>query len=603
MSACSDTFHTEGSDGGEDPSSPTDKMAWWRDARFGMFIHWGVYSGLEGSYTGPNVQGNDIVFQTYGNLNTPEATQIGGGIGAEWILYEANIPRQNYKEYASRFTASAYDPEAIVALAKQAGMKYIILTAKHHEGFCLWKSNATEWNVSQSPAGSLWKNDVISPLAKAAKKAGLKFGLYFSEFRDWMHPGAPGLIPELNKTEYSPEEQQQYMETYTYPMIKDLLQRYNPDIFWWDGTDDNADFAYYCDSLVRTYGKKGILQNDRLSPETGYPGDFATPEQSMDESRVVENSELCMTLNGSWGYNRFDSNWKHPAYILYTLLRAEKLGCNLLLNIGPKADGSIPQESVEILQEIGKWMNKNEKAAHGTEKSPFSYNLRYGPTTYRSGKGNPHLYYHIFYWDQSGTIDLPGILNPADRVKVKFPDAPNLPLHVEEVEGMGLRVSGLPQEAPAELCSTLDIEFMEEPLLEEGIRPSGGSIWLDALGAQISDASIGSWSSRPDLLWFGGTPIRYKVCIPKESDYEISCELAAFFRGTITFRFSDGTSLTGNNTVTHGGHANFEWQRMGSVHLLPGTYELTISSQQENSWLRVRQFRMQEVSSAGETES
>lgn len=562
--------------------------------RLGLFIHYGVYSGLGGEYIGPDIYGENKIFQSYGNLNTTEATQIGSGLGAEWIMDEALIPKENYRTYASRFTADRFNPQEIVATAKKAGMRYIILTAKHHEGFCLWDSETTDWDITATPASQRWgeSNDLIGALAQATRDAGLMFGIYFSEFRDWMYPGAPLPIAEVVPEGYTEEEQRQYMERYTYPMITELMERYNPDIFWWDGTFDNAEFAAFCDSIVRSYNNGATLQNDRLSPATGYAGDFATPEQSMDEESVSENSELCMTINGSWGYNQFDTNWKQPAYILYSILRAQKLGCNLLLNIGPKADGSIPEGSLHVLEALGNWMEGNGELAHGTEKSPFSYNLPYGPTTYRTIEGKRHLYYHVLYWDKSGELWIPGVMNPAEEVKVSFLANPGIPVRVESRDSIGLYLSGLPAEAPDSLCSTLDIEFLTEPVLDEGIRFIGDTARLEALGAKISSISLGDWATHPALLWYNGLPVKYKLIVPSEGDYDVSTELAAYFNGTVTFQFSDGTTLTGRNTVTPSGHASFQWQDMGTVHLQPGTYEITISSQQEDSWLRVRQFRL-----------
>lgn len=572
---------------------------WWSEARFGLFIHYGVYSGLEGEYIGPDIYGNHEHFQTLSSYNTPEATKLGSGAGAEWIMKEALIPKDIYKSYASKFTASGFDPQYIVSLAKNAGMRYVVITSKHHEGFCLWESSASDWNIARTPAGSRWDNDLIAPVADATRKAGLGFGLYFSQFRDWMHEGAPEPVPEMVEGgSYSLEQQEAYMQNLTYPMIRDLINRYRPDILWWDGpNNNNADFARCCDEIVRSQDYD-IIQNDRLAPGIGFKGDFETPEQSMDEESVKEGSELCMTINGTWGYSKFDQSWKDAEYILYTLLRAEKLGCNLLLNIGPMADGSIPAESVRVLEEIAGWMKYNDESAHGTIKSPFSYNMPYGPTTFRKINGRQHLFYHVFYWDGSGELWIPGIMNAPDEIEVSFPSAPNIRPVVENVNGYGLRVSGLPQEAPHELCSTLKIRFLSEPVLDEGLRFVNGTLYMDALAAKISTSYIDNWESRPSICWYGGKPLKYKVVVPADGKYRISSELAAFFSGTVTFGFkkvsdeAKTATLTGTNKVTPSGHANFEWQDMGELSLDAGTYEVTVESEQPDSWLKLRRFRI-----------
>ena len=600
MFSCKDDQIAPHPPSSQETSSAEGNSQWWQEARFGLFIHYGVYSVLEGEYIGPDIYGNNIHFETLSSNNTPDATKTGNGAGAEWIMKEALIPRESYKSYASGFTASNFDPQYIVSLAKNAGMRYVILTSKHHEGFCLWNSNTTDWDITCTPAGTKWNNDLIAPLAKATRDAGLKFGIYFSQFRDWMYDGAPETIPEMVEGgAYTLEQQEAFMENYTYPMIEELVGRYKPDIFWWDGPyNGNAEFARRCNEIIQSQGYN-ILQNDRLSPQIGYNGDFETPEQSLNEELVKENSELCMTINGTWGYSKFDNSWKESNFVLYTLLRVQKLGSNLLLNIGPKADGSIPAESVKVLEDLADWMIANDVSAHGTIKSPFSYNLPYGPTTYRILNGRPHLYYHIFYWDDKGEIWIPGVMNPADEITVSFLSAPGARPKVESINGIGLRISDLPQSAPHELCSTLDIAFSSSPVLDEGFRFINGTLYLDALAAKFTgNYFINDWENRPALCWYSGRAIKYKVVIPKNGEYAISSELAAFFNGTITFRFvkvSGDTktfTLTGNNKVTPSGHANFEWQDMGKLYLEKGTYELTIESKQQDSWLKLRQFRL-----------
>ena len=574
------------------PSSPEGNNTtqsdsdWWQEARFGLFIHYGIYSVLGGEYIGNDIYGNYEHFETLSQTNTPDATKKGAGAGAEWIMKEALIPKETYKGFATEFMANNFDPQYIVSLAKNAGMRYVVLTSKHHDSFCLWNSSASDWNITKSPAGSRWNNDLIMPVANAARAAGLRFGIYFSQFRDWMLEGAPEPVAEMVEGgSYTLEQQEAYMKNYTYPMITELLENYKPDIFWWDGpNNNNAEFARRCDEIIRSQGYN-IIQNDRLAPGIGYGGDFETPEQTINEELVKENSELCMTLNGTWGYSKFDLDWKESPYVLYTLLKAQKLGCNLLLNVGPKGDGSIPAETVEVLEDLAGWMKYNDESAHGTVKSPFSYNLPYGPTTFRKLNGRQNMYYHIFYWDKNGELWIPGIMNQENEVEVSFPSAPNIKPAVESISGIGLRITGLPQTAPHKMCSTLKVSFLSEPVLDEGARFINGTLYLDALAAKTTGSYlINEWEEKPALCWYSGRAIKYKVVIPKNGEYEISSELAAFFNGTITFRFvkvSGDTktfTLTGNNKVTPSGHANFEWQDMGKLYLEKGTYELTIES-------------------------
>lgn len=583
---------------GDDPDSTQiakDKTNWWNEARFGMFIHYGVYSVLGGEYIGYNIDGDAIHFQTLGaNNSLVDTIRRGGGAGAEWILYEASIPRSEYKSYARQFTAENYDPQKIVDLALKTGMKYIVLTAKHHDGFCLWNSQTTDWNITHTPAGIRWNNDIISPLAQATRRAGLKFGIYFSHARDWMHTGGLGPIPELSRKEYTYFEKEEYMARYTYPMISELLNRYDPDILWWDSPDCNPynDFARKCKYLVENHNLN-ILQNDRLSSLVDYKGDFRTPEQAMDESDSFDGDmELCMTMNSSWGYNHFDNGWKPAEYIIWCLLRANKMGGNFLLNIGPRADGSIPEQSTDILEQVGQWMKNSEQGVYGTKKSPFQFNLPYGPTTWRNMNGYDNLYYHVFYWDGSGELWIPGVMNSANEVSVSLLASPHIHLHVESVKGIGLRVSGLPAKAPSDLCTTLEIRFRNKAQLDEGNREINKIIYLDALGARIGNVDLDDWNTKPCINWYHGS-LLYKVIITNPGTYKISANLAAYFSGTINFDFGNGLILKGTNHTTPSGHLNFEIQNMGEIYLNSGVYTVKITSNQNDSWLKLREFRLQ----------
>lgn len=576
----------------EERERPRDvDMSWWNDARYGMFIHYGVYSVLGGEYIGENVEGTPVHFQSVGrNNDLSGSVKIGAGAGAEWILYEASIPRESYRKYASSFTAEKYDPQAIVDLALNAGMKYIIITTKHHDGFCLWDSDVTDWDVSYTPAGIRWNHDLIAPLAEATRNAGLKFGIYFSHTRDWMHPGGIGPIPELQMKEYSYIENQAYMETYTYPMIAELLNRYHPDIFWWDSNNPYEEFAMRCNSLV-VNSSPTIIQSNRISTLPLYQGNFATPEQSMNEDEEYDNVELCMTMNSSWGYNRFDDDWKKPEYILWCLLRANKLGGNLLLNIGPRADGTVPEECQSILKTVGQWISANKEGVYETRKSPLQFNLPYGPTTWCKRNNVQHLYYHIFYWDGSGELWLPGIMNPTDEVELRFPESPQLTFQVESIEGVGLHITGLPQTKLSEMCTMLDIKFRKEPELHEGTREINSIIRLDALGAQIGNVAIDDFKTKPCINWYSGRCINYKVIITRAGTYDVSTQLAGYYPGTITFNFENKQILTGNNRPTYG-YDRFEWQDMGNIHLEPGEYKLSITADQADLWLKIREFKM-----------
>jgi alpha-L-fucosidase len=612
MSACQDEALQGGDDGGEIPPPPNieEKMNWWNEARFGMIIHWGVYSGLAGQYSGQDNYGKQMHFQTRGNANTADADTLGNGAGSEWILFDGRIPRAAYRSYASLFTAENYDPQAIARLAKETGMKYIIMVIKHHEGFCLYDSQYTDWDVSASPAGARWNNDLVAPLAKAARDAGLKFGVYFAIYSDWMHTGSPGKVPELGPLRnpqntdtwyYSYSDQQDYMQRYGYPMVREFLKRYNPDVIWWDGAwqTDNGEFAAVVDTLVRNYNPL-IIQNDRLNAKFGVPYDYHTYEQSVNEDYLHGDAELSLSLSGSWGYSQYDAAYKKPNEVIFNLLRTTKLGANLLLNIGPKADGSIPEQNLSILSEVGAWMRQNGAAIYGTQRSPLVWNLPAGPTTYKEdgGDGRTHLYYHVFRWPTDGSLYIPGIFNASDKLTVSFL-ANGTPLSVQSVAGYGLRITGLPTTAPFAIATTIDIAFAETPQIEEGIRPINDLLVLDVFAARTNNMPFGNWNTVPDLCWYEGNA-SYRIVIPETDYYAVSAEIASFYKGKLTFTFTpfiDGQAATliGSNTATPGGHANFQMQSIGSVHLVAGTYKLDVLTQQESSWLRLRQFQLRQA--------
>ncbi|WP_321437654.1 alpha-L-fucosidase [uncultured Bacteroides sp.] len=572
----------------------TDKLDWWREAHFGMFIHWGVYSALAGEYKGENVYGQQIHFQTIGNRNTPSTPQdpitLGKGAPAEWIMREAMIPRKNYKTYASQFTAASYDPKKIAALAKSSGMKYVVLTAKHHDGFCLWNTKQTDWQVSNTPAGQKWNNDLIKPLAEAVRAEGLKFGIYFSQARDWMYEGGLGEIPELGNKKYSLDQNAEYMEKYTYPMIQELLENYHPDIFWWDAGYDNTsiDFARRCQYLVNKFDPR-IITNDRLANSfPGYGGDFITPEQTMDEKELHGDFEMCLTTNDTWGYNQFDESFKSSRDLLYTLMKTSKLGGNLLLNIGPMGDGTVPPAAESRLNDIGNWLNHSGKAVYGSIRNPFVYSLPWGMCTKRIIDGKTHLFYNVFYWDGTGELLIPGLLNPSDDIEAYILKTGQKIEDIEAIPGIGLKLIGLPKEKIDELCTTIELIFKNDPNIEEGNREFNNQIDLRFMNALSKRVAL-SWSDDiPCLCWFAyNEDIEWKLIVQKSGTYKISMDLASDYSGEIQFNFNDNIYVAGKNHSTPGGiNGIFQVQDLGTVTLPEGTYTLKVKSIQDDSWIK-----------------
>ncbi|HOL32831.1 MAG TPA: alpha-L-fucosidase [Anaerohalosphaeraceae bacterium] len=385
------------------------RMAWWRQARFGMFIHWGVYAVPAGTYKGHQVK----------------------GIG-EWIMNRGKIPVAEYKEYAKQFNPVKYDPEAWVKLAKQAGMKYIVITSKHHDGFALFDSKATDWDVvDATPYGK----DLLAPLAKACRKHGIKLGFYYSQAQDWCHPGGAASRklavkdgwdnPDGEKIdEYTAQhrghwdpaqegDMDEYIKNIAVPQVREILTNYGDiAILWWDTpTNMNKQRADMLQPLIAL--QPGIITNNRLGG--GYPGDTETPEQRIPETGFKDRDwETCMTMNDTWGYKSYDNNWKPVEVLIRNLVDIASKGGNYLLNVGPTAEGEIPQPSVERLQQIGKWMKVNGDSIYGTSASPFA-GLSWGRCTQKTEKGKTTLYLHVFDWPADGKLLVPGLKSPVKK--------------------------------------------------------------------------------------------------------------------------------------------------------------------------------------------
>ncbi|MDT0678110.1 alpha-L-fucosidase [Autumnicola musiva] len=311
---------------------------WFENADFGMFIHFGLYSELGGFWKNDTIQGY-----------------------AEWIQAKADIPSKKYSKLIKSFNPENFDADAIAKLAKKAGMKYLVVTAKHHEGFCLWSSDYTKFDISTTP----YKKDIIEQLTEACKSNGLKFGVYYSII-DWHHPtqktnnSAKDYWDKWAQIEMKKGQFEDYL-AYMKNQLSELITEYDPDIIWFDG--DWVDWWSLEEGIaLYDYIKNlnpEILVNNRVAKRELFKKDFGTPEQEHLKSGEDYLWEACYTLNDSWGYKKGDDNWKSASTIYSKLQEIKVNGGNLLLNIGPKANGSIPEKSRFILLEVGE-MLENE---------------------------------------------------------------------------------------------------------------------------------------------------------------------------------------------------------------------------------------------------
>lgn len=356
------------------------RMKWWRDARFGMFIHWGPYAVAAGTHKGEKVK----------------------GVG-EWIMLKGNIPIEDYENYSRAFDPTEFDAEKWAEHIKNAGMKYVVITSKHHDGFALWDSKVSDYDiVDYAPYGK----DILKSLSKACKSKGIKFGLYHS-IMDWHHPNAQANdAPRYDYKNHPNPKFPEYYDNYLKPQLKEIIKTYDTDILWFDGEwisefthEMGLDLYQYVRSLKPDIiinnrvdkgrqGMKGMNKDDKK-----YAGDFGTPEQEILEGTSDFDWESCMTMNNTWGFKSYDENWKSEEVLIHNLIDIAAKGGNYLLNVGPTAAGLIPQSSVERLKKIGEWLKVNAEVIYETEKLKSIY--KQGDKIRFTKKKDTDIYYAI----------------------------------------------------------------------------------------------------------------------------------------------------------------------------------------------------------------
>jgi alpha-L-fucosidase len=426
------------------------RMQWWRDARFGMFIHWGVYAVPAGTYKGQRIN------------------RIG-----EWIMNRGKIPVAEYQEFAKQFNPVLYNPDEWVRMAKDGGMKYIVITAKHHDGFALFDSKASKWDMVDATP---YAKDLLKPLAEACRKYGIKLGFYYSQAQDWNNPGGSAArrpategwanpdsvkvdaYTEAHNGHWDPAQEtktmSQYIDEVAVPQVKELLTNYGDvAVLWWDTPTGMTDeYAEKLKSLLKL--QPTIITNDRLK-RPNYPGDYKTPEQRIPTLSELDGKdwETCMTMNETWGYKSYADSWKSVETLVRNLIDIASKGGNYLLNVGPKADGTFPQESVDILKGMGQWMKVNGESIYGTTASPFAP-VTWGRITKKEGNNSSVLYLHVFDWPKDEKLFLPGLSNQilsakllgsSEKIKAK-----------SEKEGIEIK---LPAIQPNKIASVIKLEL------------------------------------------------------------------------------------------------------------------------------------------------
>ena len=410
-------------------------MELFKSLGFGMFIHWGVYSVLAGHYNGVNTDGETIDYYS---------SSI-----AEWIMKLAKIPKDIYKSYQSQFNASKWDADSIAKMAYIAGMKYIVITCKHHEGFCLFESDNAEWDIRTSAA----RSTVIEELKNACEKYGLKFCLYFSQERDWTSVGGWGqeFTTSSGTDPYTNEEHQEYVNK-TIKIINELIVKYDPFVLWYDGKDNYPTEFYQQFLKNQNENYPWVIVNDRLHLSSN--GDFQTGEGAYyrGDAKYVEN---CYTLNGSWGYNeKYDTEEKTikpEVAIEQYILEAKARGQNCLLNIGPKGDGSVPELCKNVFLKIGEFMKKYGEIQNTDCVSKYSH-----PNWGRILKKDKSL--KLYVYDKSTEITVYGVNTTfINGVNVYDIATPNDLANIEIIDEYSFKVKNIPPHTDDAYPAVVDI--------------------------------------------------------------------------------------------------------------------------------------------------
>ncbi len=352
------------------------RMHWFKDAKLGIFIHWGIY--------GVN------------------------GIDESWSFHNGYISYEGYMKQLEGFTASKYDPNQWAELIKESGARYAVLTSKHHDGVALWDTKLSDLNVAdKTPAGK----DLVGPFCKAMRKKGLKVGIYYS-LLDWSHPDYPNFL--RNKKRYTNDSiKWDRFVKFNFGQLEELSKRYKPDLYWFDGDWEQKAEKWKAKELSESLLKwnPNVILNSRLQ---GY-GDYATPEQGLPVTQPKSKYwELCMTMNNSWGFQHNDHEYKSSNQIIRIFVDCISMGGNLLLDIGPKADGTIPDEQVSILKDLGRWTNKHENGIFGTVAG-IPHGHFYGPTALSKDRKTLYLFVDN---KPNGPLVIKGLKNKINRIWV-----------------------------------------------------------------------------------------------------------------------------------------------------------------------------------------
>ena len=512
-------------------SATPDRLAWFKEAKFGMFIHWGIYAVL------------------------------GRG---EWIMHNERIPKHEYEKLVSQFNPVRFNAREWARLAVEAGMRYVTFTTKHHDGFCMFDSALTDYDIMSTP----FKRDVLAELVRAWREAGLRVMFYYS-LLDWHHPH---YVPRPKWQTDPPGHKRdfrKYLE-YAFGQIRELCEKYRPDGIWFDGGWEHPAEEWHARELIETI--RSIIPNAIVNNRARYDGDFDTPEQHIGQFRVDRPWESCITLGTQWAWKPND-RIKPPEECIRLLVECVGRGGNLLLNVGPKPDGTIQREFVARLRKIGAWMKVNGESIYGAEGTPFWPLPRWvdGCTV----KGNK-LYLHFFDWPTEPVV-IEGLLNDVRRVYL-LRDGADVPF---KKQGDRLAFEPIPL-LPDPYDTVVVVELVGPPKVDTAIRQAeDGTVILPARRANIHGATaryecgggkdnIGFWTNPKD--W-----VSWEFVVKRGGRFEVEITYACD-RGTGGAEYVvevDGRRLRGTVKET-GSWTKFVTEKLGEISLPAGRFVLSV---------------------------
>ena len=451
LAACAVISSTAFGSAGE-ALSQDERMKWWREARFGLFIHWGLYSIPGGEWKGTD----------YG--------KECGGPDAAWLMNKVRIPKEEYRELTKQFNPVQFNAAEWVSLAKAAGMKYIVITSKHHDGFCLFDTEHTDFNVMDATP---FKRDIIKELSEECKKQGIRFGVYYSQFRDWYHRERNYSAGTMEPGEYLAMVQNH---------LDELLMNYGDmDVFWFDAGGSDVEEANLQGAWVRELQPETIICSrlySRSVPEEQQKyADFKSlPDRTIATARVEGDTETCMTMRHNWGYDRDDNHWKSTKDIVERMVLSASRGVNFLLNVGPTPEGTFWPEEIDRLKAVGEWMKVNGESIYGTTYSPLDFDFPWGAMT----KKPKTLYLHVMKWNPEGVV-FHGVVSKPVKAYL-LADSKREALDVQHDANGHITTIEVPEEAPDPNNSVIVLEFNEPMEIDKEAR--GEYHWSKSTGLE-----------------------------------------------------------------------------------------------------------------------